>query len=211
MIYCAIIGDIVQSRKIEDRQLIQDRFIGTIDRINQNYNNFIASNFTITLGDEFEGLLFSPSKSYEIIEAVKKQMAPTQLVFGVGIGTMSTQFSKNTSLGSDGPAFHYARKMVNRAKKKKPSICYYSNSPEDELINSLIYFIESCTFEQTKRQKQIIDLYEAGHSQEDIANLVKIKQPSVSEHINNGFYHEIKAAKLSIFSFLKDKYEEYGS
>lgn len=208
MIYCAIIGDIVQSRKIQDRQVIQCQFIDTINRVNRDYNNFIASNFTITLGDEFEGLLFSPSKSYEIIETVKKQMAPAQLVFGVGIGTISTRFLKKTSLGSDGPVFHYAREMVNRAKKKKPSICYYSNSPEDELINSLIYFIESCTRKQTKRQEQIIDLYEAGYSQNDIGNLVKIKQPSVSEHINNGFYYEIKAAKMSILKFLEDKYKK---
>ncbi len=206
MAYCAIIGDIVRSREISDRQEIQERFIESVAWINRHFENHIASNFTITLGDEFEGLLTAPSLSYEIIKEIKKRMDPVQLVFGVGIGEMDTRFYKDTPLGSDGPAYHYARDMVNRAKNKKPSICYYSDSPEDQLINSLIFFIESCTNKQTKKQRQIIGLYESGLSQQEIADTVKIKQPSVSSHISSGLYHEITTAETSISEFLEKKY-----
>jgi hypothetical protein len=125
MIYCAIIGDIVKSKEIKNRQEIQDRFKRVIEEINNEYSEFIASKFTVTLGDEFQGLLYTPHISYHLIKDINKKMNPIGLVFGVGIGTMDTYFNKELSIGADGPAYHYARKMVGRAKKRKPSVCFF--------------------------------------------------------------------------------------
>jgi len=127
MVYCAIIGDIVNSKKIPNRQEIQDLFARVLMEINIEFYNDIASNFTITLGDEFQGLISKPSLSYKIIKIIKQKMSPIELVFGVGIGEMKTAIRRDISIGSDGPAYHYARNMVEKAKKKRPSIRYYSD------------------------------------------------------------------------------------
>ncbi len=206
MKYCAIIGDIVGSRTLPNRASVQVRFKKAIDQINKKYRRFIASSFTVTLGDEFQGLLYDPSASYGIIKSMKEEILPVELVFGVGIGEMTTGFDESISIGSDGPAYHYARQMVMRAKKKKPSICYFSASPEDGIINALVYFIESCTNKQTARQREVIKLYEQGFSQERIAKQLGIKQPSVSNIIDKGFYHEIKNAEEQIVDFLRSRY-----
>lgn len=207
MIYCAIIGDIVHSRQIKNRQAFQDEFKQIISNVNEKYSQYIASNFTVTLGDEFQGLLTSTHMSYKIIKDIKKRLYPINLVFGVGIGEMYTDFSKEISIGSDGPSYHYAREMVEKAKKKKPSICYKSGSIEDDLINSLIYFIEACESSRTKRQSHIVELYNNLDSQKEVAITLDIKQPVVSKVLKNSFFHEIFVAEESIINFLKKKYD----
>lgn len=207
MNYCAIIGDIVGSKNIKDRQTIQDHFKKTLEEVNRKYDTYIASNFTVTLGDEFQGLLTAPSLCLEIIQYIKEKMSPIELVFGIGIGEMLTNFSKQTSIGSDGPAYWYARKMVEKSKAKKPSINIFSDSPEDQLINSLIQFVERSSRAQTDRQKEIIKWYKALGSQYKVAEKLGIKQSAVSTSLQKSFYNEIESAFDNIGVFLKQKWE----
>lgn len=204
--YCAIIGDIVKSRQLKNRNDLQYKFKETIKKVNELYDNYIASNFTVTLGDEFQGLLYDPSKFLEIIDYIKKDMHPIQLVFGVGIGPMYTEFSKFTSIGSDGPAYHYAREMVIMAKKKNPSICFKSNSIEDGIIMSNLKFIELHKKRYTKRQNEIIDLYEKCHSQKEVALRLNLTQSAVSQSLDKSGYHYVNFAEEQIKKFLHQKY-----
>ncbi|MDP4085085.1 MAG: SatD family protein [Bacillota bacterium] len=206
--YCAIIGDIVGSKKIKNRQEIQDKFNDVLNNANKLYNESIASNFTITLGDEFQGLLIKPSLSLEIIEFIRGKMHPIELVFGIGVGQMGTKFSKDISIGSDGPAYWYARKMVEKAKNKKPSICFFSDSQEDELINTLILISETCINNQTKKQQEIIKLYKELGSQYKVAEKLNISQGSVSATLKKSLYKEIESTKENIKEFLKSKWKE---
>lgn len=205
-IYCAIIGDIIDSKKIRNRAEVQLKFSNILQEINSKYSEYIASNFTITLGDEFQGLLFAPYISYDIIKEIKRKMEPIKLVFGVGIGEMKTSFSKSISIGSDGPAYHYARNMVVRAKKKKPSICYFSNSSEDELINSLLAFIEACEKYRTKWQQEMVKLMEKHKSQSIVAQLIDKRQSTVSATLNKAHYYTVNNAEVVIKDFLAQKY-----
>lgn len=206
MIYCAIIGDIVSSKKIQDREQVQTKFKKVINDLNKRYFEHIASRFTVTLGDEFQGLLNTPYISYDIIMNIKEEMKPHKMVFGIGIGEMNTSFSKDISIGSDGPAYHYARNMVIRAKKKKPSICYYSNSMEDELINSLIYFIETCEKKHTVTQKQVVELYRKNKSQLEVALILNKNQSTISRILKNAMFDEINNAEEEIVNFLRKKH-----
>ena len=75
--YVAIIGDIVDSKQIKDRKVIQQKFKNVLADINTKYSEDIASKFTITLGDEFQGLLKSRNNIMNIICEV--EMAMTQI------------------------------------------------------------------------------------------------------------------------------------
>ncbi|KAA0549974.1 hypothetical protein FZW96_01085 [Bacillus sp. BGMRC 2118] len=208
MNYCAIIGDIVGSKSIQNRQEIQDQFKEVLNAVNVTFDKYIASNLTVTLGDEFQGLLLDPCVSFEMIDYIKDQMHPIELVFGIGVGKMETSFEKHTSIGSDGPAYWYARKMVDKAKLKEPSICLFSDSPEDTLINSLLLFTETCSKSQTSKQKEIMKLYKEYGSQQKVASILNISQSAVSTHLKKAYYHEIDRSINSIKEYLMEKWEE---
>jgi predicted DNA-binding protein YlxM (UPF0122 family) len=207
MNYCAIIGDIVGSRNIKNRQEVQDRFEDVLKMANNKYDRYVASNFMVTLGDEFQGLLYKPSLSLEVIEFIREKMYPVELVFGIGIGPMETKFSKSSSVGSDGPAYWYARKMVEKAKSKKPSICLFSDSPEDEIINSLILIIESCSNSRTNKQQEIVKLYKELGSQYKVAERLNISQSAVSGTLQKAFFKEIESSIESTRQFFIKKWE----
>ena len=68
--YIAIIGDIVNSKKLDDRNAVQINLKSLLKRINEKYTEDIASNFMITLGDEFQGLLKCGNNVMNIISEI---------------------------------------------------------------------------------------------------------------------------------------------
>jgi hypothetical protein len=68
--YCAVIGDLIDSKKIkpEERKVLQEKLRLLLERVNNDYSSYIAANFLITLGDEFQGLLIASFPAVEIID-----------------------------------------------------------------------------------------------------------------------------------------------
>lgn len=209
MLYCAIIGDIVGSRKLPDRHDVQKKFQAMAEKANLQYGSDIVSPFTVTIGDEFQVLLKSVQVAPKVIDNVIREMTPIELVFGVGIGSIVTDINPELAIGMDGPAFHFARKAIEQAKKKKPKIVYRSDFAGMDMINSLLYFIESCSTRRTKRQKQVLELLNQDFTQEEIADNLHIKQQSVSDIISSSYMYEVTAARRSISTYLQgiDNYQ----
>lgn len=204
MLYCAIIGDIIGSRKLEDRHNVQKKFLAMAEKANRLFEQDIASPFTVTIGDEFQVLLKCLHITPKVLDHVIREMAPVELVFGVGIGEIVTDINPTLAIGMDGPAFHFARKAVEQAKKKKPKIIYKSDFPGMDMSNALNYFIESCTERRTKRQKQVLGYLSRKLTQEAIAEKLGIKQQSVSDIINASYLSEVEDAKRALFLYLQD-------
>ncbi|WP_018248507.1 SatD family protein [Orenia marismortui] len=214
MNYCAIISDVVDSRKLKNRAKAQNKIKTAIKDINQKYKEELAAKFMIYAGDEVQGLLKIPSLSYEIITQLQARLRPIKLAVGVGIGGIATSIPSNpVTWELDGEAYHRARSMLNKAKEKRPSICYsfssnssYSsyNEVESDLINSLLYFIESNREYRTKRQKEIVQLYKEYKNQERVADKLGVSQVSISKVLNKALYYEVNKAENSIINYLKN-------
>ena len=81
--FAAVIGDIKDSRHLENRKEVQDRLQRVMDRLNRKYKEDIVSKFLITLGDEFQGLLCGGKNILSMINEIKMEMYPVRLRFGV--------------------------------------------------------------------------------------------------------------------------------
>ena len=211
MNYCALIADMVDSRLINDRNKVRNKVKKVVGKINSDYEEYLTAEFRIYAGDEVQGLLHQPSISYELIKKLNSYFSSVQLVFGVGIGEVTTEISDNpVTWELDGPVYHRAREMIKKAKRKKPSICY-SFGPEnhsavskaDKLINSLLYFIESTINNRTKRQKEVVELYNKYTSQQKVAADLEIAQSTVSEILAKAFYSEVEQAEKNISRYLE--------
>lgn len=94
VIYYAIIGDIKNSKDIENRYEVQEKLKHILNNVNLNYKDSIKANFLITLGDEFQGLLSKSEDILEIVKYIQKEIYPVKLRFGIGIGGISTKIEK---------------------------------------------------------------------------------------------------------------------
>lgn len=104
-ILLAIIGDIIDSKNIKNRNKIQKDLNKVLKDLNRNYEKDIVSKWTITLGDEFQALLKPNLYIFKMLDYISYKMDPVKIRFGLGLGEISTDINYEKSIGSDGPAY----------------------------------------------------------------------------------------------------------
>lgn len=211
--YVAIIGDIVDSKKLSNRNSVQQKLKQVLEDINNKFSEDIASKFTITLGDEFQGLLKNRENIMRIVCEIEMAMTPIQIRFGIGIGDISTDINSNNSLEIDGPAYHRARRMIKNIEGKRYQytesysdilICSDDCNVEiDELLNSILSVCTALKSKWTERQKEIIYAYITNdENQYKAAYNLNIGQPSVNKSLRSSKFYTYKSAIDTVNSFL---------
>jgi len=179
--YCVVIGDISKSRELRDRAAIQERFKAAIEEINQRFTDCIVSKFLVTIGDEFQGVLNDVAKSYDVIVAMQELLYPVQFVFGVGVGTITTEIAPE-AIGMDGPAFHNARAALEEGKEEGYEVRYRGwGEPFEHVINAMLVLIEALKRRWTERQFKVITIYRQTGSQAEAARRLKVSGSTISQ------------------------------
>ncbi len=109
--YFMIIGEISSVESMKSRFHEKEMLTEVLGKVNARYGDVIASNFTLTVGNEFQGVLSDATPIMEIIDWIRVSMADSGLLFGIGIGDLETRISK-LSIGVDGPAYWNAREAI---------------------------------------------------------------------------------------------------
>jgi hypothetical protein len=201
--YCAIIGDIRDSRQMPQRFKVQNKFLHAMFMINKEFSSDITSRFLITLGDEFQGLLDNASKSYQIIQRIQNIMDDTTFAFGIGIGTLATKVRKESALGMDGECFYRARAALSHAKSIQRQVVYNFNDSAEPLINAIIGIFERQWSALDKRQKQIYNLRKQNLLQAEISKKLGITQQAISKAIASKSLDEMNNIEFVINEYLK--------
>lgn len=215
MAYVAIIGDIVSSRQLENRSEVQEAFIETMNAINKRYINVIASDFLVTLGDEFQGLLCDGEEALSIVHEIEQMMDPVAFRFGIGIGEIDTEIRRDKALGADGPAYHNARNAIDTLKKLEKArprktgnilIVSFRDSDNIRLCNIMLDMMKAIESKWTPRQKEVIRTMLANRStQAEAALALKMKQPNVARSLGEGFYDTYRNGFDEITRILKEE------
>lgn len=204
--YIAIIGDIKDSRKLESRREIQDKLEAVLKTINFKYKGQIASKLTITLGDEFQGLLTDGATAASIVEEIKMEMAPVHIRFGIGNGKIFTNIDIERAIGADGPAYYCAREAINylkenEKKKKTPvadvrfkfdrrGVLNQSVCVEETLLNTVFELIYTIEKEWSEKQRQAVwDMQKYGDVQQDAAERLNIVQSTLNRSLAKAHYY----------------------
>lgn len=202
--YVAVIGDIVCSRTLRDRGEVQQKLWGVLQAVNERYEEDIASDFMITLGDEFQGLLKRGAITMDIVEEIEDRMYPVSIRFAIGVGEITTDIDRRLPLGADGPAYHNARRVMNElksAEKKPKSPGAYKmmasqgdNGGTDLLLNSILMLCSVIKRDWSPRQREIISAYRACGDQSRAADSLGITQSSVHKGLTNANYYSYQSA-----------------
>ena len=190
--YIAIIGDIISSRELPDREQVQETFNTAMHQINLNYHDEIASGFLVTLGDEFQGLLKSGGHVLDIIYAIERMMGDVPMRFGIGLGDLDTRLHRDRALGADGPAYHRARKAVDELKAREESResrvsnIMISGEEDPAMLNCLLNLMKCMENRWSTMQKKVVlDYLRYRDRREDAARRLAKKQPNISRDFNN--------------------------
>jgi hypothetical protein len=206
--YLGIIGDLVGSRKLapKERSDVQEKFERSLVKVNQEFGDEIASLFLITLGDETQGILRRPEHCYDILREIQMELAPTEIVFGLGYGPMSTELGEY-AVGADGPAFHRAREALTEAKAERKAygkailreVLLHSNSSlRDMVINSIFLSLAVAKRSWTAKQANILSFLRRGQSPTEVSDALKIPLSNISRTIEAAHFREFEIQEKSL-------------
>ena len=153
-------GDIVSSRKHNAKELKQD-FTDLVSNCNAELSSGILSPYTITLGDEFQGIAKSMRSAIESIfyfeEARLKKSLNFKLRLVLLYGGIDTPINKKIAHGMMGPGLSKAREMLTDKKRGNPRFRFAL--PDEKIalqLNRIFSVLESLTAEWHKKDFPLI-------------------------------------------------------
>ena len=194
--YLALIADVIDSKMVQERFDLQKQLEKTLQTMNELFGEFLASSFTLTLGDEFQALLKVDAPVFQMIDTLRSLLTPTQLRFGIGLGEIVTDIDPLQSIGADGPAYWNARAAINLVHQKNDygnTQIYFSCGKEkqDFFVNALIASGEAIRSGWRGSQEEILlDLlkrcvYSENFSQQDLAQSLAINPSALSKRLKS--------------------------
>ena len=221
--YLALIADVIDSKMVQERFDLQKQVEKTLQKMNELFGDYLASRFTLTLGDEFQALLEVDAPVFQIIDTLRSELTPTQLRFGIGLGEIVTAIDPLQSVGADGPAYWNARGAINFVHQKNDygnTQIYFSSGKENQdfFVNALIASGEAIRSSWRDSQEEILlnllkrSVYSESFSQQDLAQSLSINPSALSKRLKSSsirVYLRGRAAALaSIQSTVKGEEDE---
>ncbi|MBN1408134.1 MAG: hypothetical protein JW956_10100, partial [Calditrichaceae bacterium] len=149
------------------------------------YNSMISP-LTLTIGDEFQTVLWEATNLFNIINLIERDIPEISLRYGIGLGRIDTEINSQSAIGMDGPAFHFARTAVETARKERKRFHFNCEDPLlQERMNIMLGWIDITLKKWTAQRKEIFYQYQEKKTQREIAQNLGITQPAVSQNIND--------------------------
>lgn len=194
--YLALIADVIDSKMVQERFELQKQVEKTLQKMNELFGDYLASRFTLTLGDEFQALLEVDAPVFQIIDTLRSELTPTQLRFGIGLGEIVTAIDPLQSIGADGPAYWNARAAINLVHQKNDygnTQIYFSSGKENQdfFVNVLIASGEAIRSGWRDSQEEILlnllkrCVYSENFSQQDLAQSLEINPSALSKRLKS--------------------------
>lgn len=206
--YVVLSGDLKSSRKLEDRAKIQEQLRNALVVVNETFNEAISVGFVLTGGDGFQGMLSSLEYFFDIYYELFANIGH-QFYMGVGVGGISTGFSKNVG-EMDGKVFYRSAESLSKAKKGKSWIAFNSGEWRDDVITSFLNLMADVMWNWSERQKQIIVYYRKhGGSREALKSASEnfsVSERSIYKTLKTGKYRLLKSAENALKEMLNRKW-----
>ena len=203
--YLALIGDFVASRKLTNRQGIQEKVIAEIRKLNQSAEfgpEILAAPLTLTAGDEVQAVFRKPESAVAMIQELTDRFGGAGdfpvIIFGLGKGSLSTEPAPdppdqlpNPAL-ADGPCFHLAREALVAAKDDRRWVrCAGLDTRMESGLNGLFSLMGAVRSAWTAKQR--INTYQVRRlkSQSAWARDLGVSPSVVSESLKAARYDEI--------------------
>lgn len=201
-----ILGDVISSRRIRDREEFQHKLETILENINDTYTEDIFADFKILKGiDEIGCVLSTMSNGYRIINAIAEQLHPNLMrnvmVFDyIDAGIKTRDISK-----MDGPAFHKASDILRNLKKSKLMFdMSVSDKMIDTAISGQINLILLTKKNWSLNQHQIAKEYKSTNNQDEVAKNLGISQQAVSKTLNRIMWKQIFGIEEKLNNIIED-------
>lgn len=208
MLY-VILGDVISSRKIDDRDKFRKNVEHACEAVNSKYSEDIYSDFKILKGiDELGGVLSNIRGVYDIISLILKYLYPESMRFVLVLDYIDTGLETADVARMDGPAFHRASDMIRKVKKMN---LMFDMAVGDDMVDSAIFgeinllLIIKSAWSAT--QYRAVQEYEKDKTQSEVAKTLGVTQQAVSKALNRSMWKEIRRIEENL-NYVLSSYQD---
>jgi hypothetical protein len=153
-----IMGDVVGSQATNQKELGKS-LTTLIKEVNQHFQDAIISPLTVTLGDEFQGVVTNESAGKSIIiwseEWLLKEQLNYKMRYVLHHGTIATPINKKIAHGMMGEGLTVARQSLEKMKSEK--IRYkVLGTEKDETINKIWVLFQSVSDDWKPKDRNLV-------------------------------------------------------
>lgn len=190
-VYGVITADLVESRRLTNRALVQRRLLSLIHSLNSEFRRGLVGPFMVTLGDEIQGMLKDLSDLPNAVIRVHEVFHSREITVGVGIGNIATPVAKRVT-EMDGPAFVNSRIAVELAKKEGLEVVVRSGIGRvDDTLNAVYGLLGGIQAGWTDAQWERFNLYRRLGTIDRVARKLKVSKQSISKSLRNTLWYRI--------------------
>lgn len=156
--------------------------------------------FTLSRGDEIQGVLRGWLTAPEIIRILRWRCRPLDLRIGIGLGTFIGELGNNP-WALTGTAFFRAREALDRLNgQRRPGTTLVSGGPGeyDELVNAHMHLIDTIQGAWTDGQWQAVMSYEAVGTYAAAGRELGVAAQNVQKRCKAARWPEIRQAEQAL-------------
>jgi hypothetical protein len=179
MDYPILMADVIDSRNVNSTNLMLE-FKNVVKYINTKWSKEILSPLTITLGDEFQGIVNSTENIFKIIfdieEIIIKESLNLKLRYVVNLGKIETKINNKIAYEMLGEGLTLAREKLIELKSNKNrfKIITKQNIIAQDIINDLFKIYENYVDGWKGNELYIVNEFLQGKDYKEIAKKLNV-------------------------------------
>jgi len=180
--YYVVLGDVVDSRKLPDREAFQARLQATCERFTAAGRDDVYEDFKILKGvDEFGGVLESVATLYEVASTFRAGLYPAEVRLVVAEGAIDVGLDTASVERMDGEAFHRASRRLEEVEGGPLSVdLLLADRLLGRALADEINLLAQIRREWTDRQREVVAVRERVDTQTAAAAELGVTQQAVS-------------------------------
>lgn len=181
-----LLGDVVDSQKIDDRSAFQQQLRDGLATVNDAYGTSIHTEFRILKGiDEVGGVLTDPAATYDIVKTLAETVHPYEITTVLVYDEIDVGLDQPNVAQMDGPAFAHADERIQENKRRDFlfDVAVGGGAIESllrDMVNLLLFFRGTWT----DRQREIARAYETADTQKAVAAELDVSEGLVSRQLS---------------------------
>lgn len=201
-------ADIIDSRKADPALLINE-FRTIVRSINMKWEESIISPLTITLGDEFQGIIQNMETCYKLIfdieEFIIANSLDIKLRYLVNYGKIDTPINKHIAYEMLGDGLTYAREQLNKLKSSTHRFKIFSDKDQQTtaIINDLFLLYAGYVDSWKLSEYPIISEFLKDRDYKVVANKLNMNKSSTWRRHKNLYIQEYNTTKELILTLNK--------
>ena len=154
--YIILMADIIGSRKTDQQQLMRD-FKSLVSQANHQFRDRLVSPLTITLGDEFQGVLNNVVDAVALIwqleENLVKEGWALKLRYVITEGIIETPINRKIAYGMLGDGLTRARQYLEHLKKDETRFFFWLKDQEKKRALNNVFMALQDVLDDWKPEK----------------------------------------------------------